>query len=142
MANPTYTDARYTFTAPNENRKYIWTLAVIAEFNAEGMLPDRALVAANLHEPLPNRIVGYDNYWKKNVRSNWGNSRWNALRQAGLITSWRSGNAVHYAITPKGIKLLALARDKSTAMCGGSLVSNDGQRKAGKFVDCAEYVYR
>ena len=125
----TYTDSRYAFTKPTPDRKYVKTLAVIAKFNAEGMLPDRALVAANLHEPLPNRIVGYDNYWKKNVRSNWGCSRWAALRQAGLITSWRSGNSVHYAITDKGIELLGRARDASTASCGGALVSTDAQHK-------------
>ena len=129
-----YTDSRYTFTSPNENRKYIKTLAVIAEFNAKGMLPDRALVAANLHEPDPTHITA-QGAWGK-TRSNWGNSRWAALFQAGLITRWRChGNAVHYAITPKGIELLALARDNSTAWCGGALVSKDGQRKAESFHD-------
>lgn len=133
MANPTYTDSRYAFTSPNEDRKYIKTLAVIAGFNAKGMLPDRALVAANLHEPDPTRITAQGPWGK--TRSNWGNSRWAALFQAGLITRWRSGNAVHYAITPKGIELLALARDNSTAASGGALVSKDGQRKAESFRD-------
>lgn len=135
MANPTYTVSRYAFTSPNEDRKYIKTLAVIAAFNAKGMLPDRALVAANLHEPDPRAVTGYDAFYKKHTRSNWGNARWAALFQAGLITRWRSGNAVHYAITPKGIELLALARDNSTAWCGGALVSKDWQRKAKSFRD-------
>ena len=134
----TYTDSCYVqrqaFTKPNASRKYIKTLAVIAKFNAEGMLPDRALVAANLHEPDPTRITARGDWGKQ--RSNWGNSRWAALRQAGLITSWRSGNAVHYAVTVKGIELLALARDNSTAACGGALVSKDAQRKAKSFRDC------
>lgn len=140
MANPTYTDSRYSFTKPNENRKYVKTLAVISAFNAKGMLPDRALVAANLHEPDPTRITAQGPWGK--TRSNWGNSRWAALRQAGLITSWRNGNAVHYAVTVKGIELLALARDNSTATCGGALVSKDTQRKVGKdgFIDCYEYT--
>lgn len=140
--NPTYTDSHYTFTSPNNDRKYIKTLKVIADFNAKGMLPDRALVAENLHEPDPTKPAAWaatalaEDGYRASPRSNWGNSRWAALFQAGLITRWRChGNAVHYAITPKGIELLALARDNSTASFGGALVSKDGQRKAESFHD-------
>ena len=88
----TYTDARYTFTSPTRDCKYVKTLEVIAGFNAKGILPDRALVSDVLHDPKDH---------------GWGSSRWAALRQAGFITSWRYGNKVHYAITSNGIKLLS-----------------------------------
>ena len=41
-----------------------------------------------------------------NIRRNWGNSRWNALAQAGLIVHHRTGNRVHYTITGAGLTLL------------------------------------
>ena len=103
--NTQYTDSRYTFTSPNANRKYIKTLAAIAAYNARGILPDRALIAEKLGEPDPTEITGKG--WRSgNIRRNWGNSRWNALAQAGLIVHRRTGNRVHYTITGAGLTLL------------------------------------
>ena len=102
----TYTNARYSFTNPTPTRKYVKYLAQIAKCNANGFNPTRKQVQVALGDPDPTRIVGYDNYWKKNVRSNWGNSRWAALRQAGLIRSERVGGSVRYQITSDGLLLL------------------------------------
>lgn len=102
----TYTNARYSFTNPTPKRKYIKYLVQIAKCNANGFNPTRKQVQIALGDPDPTRIVGYDSYWKKNVRSNWGISRWTAMKQAGLIRSERASNVVRYQITGDGLLLL------------------------------------
>ena len=117
----TYTDSRYAFTAATPERKYIKYLAQIAKCNANGFEPTRKQVQVALGDPDPTK----PNDWnRKEARafkqrgekvpmwltrgSNWGNSRWNAMRQAGLIRAERDphGNTVRYQITDEGLMLL------------------------------------
>lgn len=123
MANPTYTDSRYAFTSPNEDRKYIKYLAQIAKCNANGFEPTRAQVQIAVGDPDPTKPSAYaqkeleirrKNHkkiydWMKSP-SNWGISRWTAMKQAGLIRSERVGNTVRYQITGEGLMLLHSVR--------------------------------
>ena len=119
MAAPYYTDSRYTFTAATPERKYIKYLAQIAKYNSDGYEPTRKEVQVWLGDPDPTK----PNAWnRKEARafkqrgekvpvlltrgSNWGISRWTALKQAGLIRSIRKGTTVRYQITGEGFRLL------------------------------------
>lgn len=115
----TYTDSNYAFTAATPERKYIKYLAQIAKCNSNGFEPTRKQVQVALGDPDPTQ----PNDWnRKQIArckrkglvpsktlsrgSNWGNSRWVAMKQAGLIRSIRKGNTVRYQITGEGILLL------------------------------------
>ena len=114
-----YTDSNYTFTDPNKDRRYIAYLAQIEKCNANGFDPTRKQVQCALGDPDPTK----PNDWNREEiarrkrrgleipadlkrGSNWGNSRWAALKQAGLIRSERVGNTVRYQITGEGFRLL------------------------------------
>lgn len=114
-----YTDSNYTFTDPNKDRRYIAYLAQIEKCNANGFDPTRKQVQCALGDPDPTK----PNDWNREEiarrarrgleipadlkrGSNWGNSRWAALKQAGLIRSIRKGNTVRYQITGEGFRLL------------------------------------
>ena len=113
-----YTDSNYTFTDPNKDRRYIAYLAQIEKCNANGFDPTRKQVQVALGDPDPTqpndwnrkeiarrKRAGLD-YKDLERGSNWGNSRWAALKQAGLIRSIRKGNTVRYQITGEGFRLL------------------------------------
>lgn len=104
MTHAYYTDSRYTFTDATPKRKYIKYLAQIAKCNANGFEPTRAQVQIALGDPDPTKKTAFYKYGSD--RCNWGNSRWAAMKQAGLIHSERVGNAVRYRITGQGILLL------------------------------------
>ena len=118
-----YTDSNYTFTAPTPSRRYIDYLAQIAKCNASGFNPTRKQVQVALGDPDPTQPSAYaqkeleirrKNHkkiydWMKSP-SNWGNSRWAALKQAGLIRSERVGKTVRYQITGEGLMLLHSVR--------------------------------
>ena len=119
MTYRTYTDSRYSFTHPTPKRKYVKYLAQIAKCNANGFEPTRAQVQVALGDPDPREPNAWDREMaKKHVArgekvpewlthgSNWGNSRWTAMKQAGLIRSERAGNTVRYQITSDGLLLL------------------------------------
>lgn len=114
-----YTDSDYTFTDATPERKYIKYLAQIEKCNANGFEPTRKQVQVALGDPDPTK----PNAWnRKEARafkrrgekvpvwltrgSNWGISRWTAMKQAGLIRSERVGNTVRYQITGEGFRLL------------------------------------
>lgn len=112
-----YTDSRYTFTAPTPSRRYIDYLAQIAKCNANGFEPTRKQVQVALGDPDPTKPAPGAERWiaegyQVSPRSNWGNSRWNAMRQAGLIRAERDphGNTVRYQITGDGLMLLHSVR--------------------------------
>lgn len=112
-----YTDARYTFTGATPTRKYIDYLAQIAKCNSNGFNPTRKQVQVALGDPDPTKpsqwVLEHPdeaaefNYSK---RSNWGISRWTAMKQAGLLRSERVGNTVRYQITGDGLMLLHSVR--------------------------------
>ena len=106
MAHRVYTDSRYAFTSPSRNRKYIQYLREIEAFNMRGIQPTRKEVQVSLGDPDPTKKTSTWKYGSE--RSNWGNSRWAAMREAGLIRSKRDphGNTVRYQITGDGIMLL------------------------------------
>ena len=118
-----YTDSRYTFTAPTPSRRYIDYLAQIAKCNANGFEPTRKQVQIALGDPDPTQPNKYNQKeleicrknhkkihdWMKSP-SNWGISRWTAMKQAGLIRSERIGNTVRYQITGDGLMLLHSVR--------------------------------
>lgn len=126
MANPTYADSRYAFTSPTRERKYIGYLAQIAKCNANGFEPTRKQVQVALGDPDPTKPSEWNikyvadeiarcrkqhkriPLWAKERQpsSNWGISRWTAMKQAGLIRSERVGNTVRYQITADGLMLL------------------------------------
>ena len=113
--NPTYTDSRYAFTAATPKRKYIKYLAQIAKCNANGFEPTRAQVQVALGDPDPTKPAAGAARWiaegyQVSPRCNWGNARWAAMKQAGLIRSERVGNTVRYQITGEGLMLLHSVR--------------------------------
>lgn len=130
MAHPYYTDSRYTFTDATPKRKYIDYLAQIAKCNANGFEPTRKQVQIALGDPDPSAPSKWNveycseeiarcrkqhkriPLWAKQrqPRANWGNSRWAAMKQAGLIRSARVGNTVRYQITGEGLMLLHSVR--------------------------------
>ena len=106
-----YTDSRYAFTAATPERKYIKYLAQIAKCNANGFEPTRKQVQIALGDPDPTKPAAGAERWiaegyQVSPRSNWGISRWKAMKQAGLIRSERAGNTVRYQITGEGLMLL------------------------------------
>ena len=104
-----YTDSNYTFTDPNKDRRYIAYLAQIEKCNANGFDPTRKQVQVALGDPDPTKPSDWARKhpsWNCTPRCNWGNSRWAALKQAGLIRSERVGNTVRYQITGEGFRLL------------------------------------
>ena len=119
MAHAYYTDSRYTFTDATPSRKYVRYLEQIAKCNANGFEPTRKQVQVALGDPDPSAPCKYNQReierlkkqhkrvpsWLRS-RSNWGVSRWTAMKQAGLIRSERVGNTVRYQITGNGILLL------------------------------------
>lgn len=119
MANAYYTDSHYTFTAATPRRKYIKYLEQIAKCNANGFNPTRKQVQVDLGDPDPTKPTDWNRdlargykrrgeevpVWLK-LGSNWGISRWTAMKQAGLIRSERVGKTVRYQITANGILLL------------------------------------
>lgn len=117
-----YTDSRYTFTAPTPSRRYIDYLAQIAKCNANGFEPTRAQVQVALGDPDPTQPNDWNrkqiarckrqglDYKDLERGSNWGISRWTAMKQAGLIRSERVGNTVRYQITGEGLMLLHSVR--------------------------------
>lgn len=116
MANRVYTDSRYTFTSPDRNRKYIRYLREIEAFNMKGIQPTRKEVQVSLGDPDPTvpsdfvreQAIKHPDWGFFSKRSNWGNSWWAAMREAGLIRSKRDphGNTVRYQITGDGVMLL------------------------------------
>lgn len=117
--NPTYSDSRYTFTGATPERKYIKYLAQIAKCNSNGFEPTRAQVQVALGDPDPTKPNSWNREEAREFKrrgkeipawlkrgSNWGNSRWAAMKQAGLIRSERVGNTVRYQITGEGLLLL------------------------------------
>jgi len=119
MTHQTYTDSRYTFTHPTSKRRYIKYLEQIAKCNANGFEPTRKQVQVALGDPDPTKPNDWNRKlaraakrrgeevpaWMKQ-HSSWGNSRWAAMKQAGLIRSERVGNTVRYQITSDGLLLL------------------------------------
>lgn len=117
-----YTDSNYTFTGATPDCKYIKYLAQIAKYNSDGYEPTRKEVQVWLGDPDPTK----PNDWNRKLiarckrngldykdlerASNWGNSRWAAMKQAGLIRSERVGNTVRYQITADGLMLLHSVR--------------------------------
>ena len=119
MTNAYYTDSHYTFAAATPKRKYIKYLEQIAKCNANGFNPTRKQVQIALGDPDPSapneyrqrRLARCRKHHKRilpwmRARSNWGISRWTAMKQAGLIRAERVGNTVRYQITADGILLL------------------------------------
>lgn len=114
-----YTDSNYTFTDPTPDRRYIEYLAQIEKCNANGFNPTRKQVQVALGDPDPTQPNDWNRrealafkrarhevpVWLKRG-SNWGISRWTAMKQAGLIRSERVGNTVRYQITGEGFRLL------------------------------------
>ena len=121
-----YTDSRYTFTDPVRThkgkrcgvRRYIKYLEQIAKCNAKGYEPTRKEVQVALGDPDPSqpndwnrkqiarcKRAGLD-YKNLERGSNWGISRWTAMRQAGLICGKRVGSTVRYQLTAGGALLL------------------------------------
>ena len=126
-----YTDSNYTFTGATPDCKYIKYLAQIAKYNSDGYEPTRKEVQVWLGDPDPTkpndwnrreaaRVVRASRREGKEIpawvptllksRSNWGCSRWAAMKQAGLIRSERVGNTVRYQITADGLLLLHSVR--------------------------------
>ena len=103
--NIQYSDARYTFTNPTPERKYIKTLDAIRKFNMKGVSPTRKDICLTMGEPDPTEITGMG-WGDKPIRKNWGTSRFNALHQAGLIALSREGKTVRYTLTANGAMLL------------------------------------
>ena len=118
-----YTDSNYTFTAPTPSRRYIDYLAQIAKCNSNGFNPTRKQVQVALGDPDQSAPCDYNQReiarlkkqhkrvpsWLRS-RSNWGISRWTAMKQAGLIRSERVGKTVRYQITSEGLLLLHSVR--------------------------------
>lgn len=117
-----YTDSRYTFTGSTPERKYIRYLEQIAKCNANSFNPTRKQVQVALGDPDPTKPNDWNrkqiarckrkglDYKDLERGSNWGISRWTAMKQAGLIRSERVGNTVRYQITADGLMLLHSVR--------------------------------
>ena len=103
-----YTDSRYTFSDPTPERKYVRTLAAVRDFQRTfHCAPTRSQIALALGEPDPRAVTGYDAFYRKARRSNWGCTRWAALCQAGLLDHCREkGNRVVWFLTPRGADYL------------------------------------
>ena len=118
-----YTDSNYTFTGATPDCKYIKYLAQIAKYNSDGYEPTRKEVQVWLGDPDPTKPSAWSRKQIARCKRegivpsktltrgcNWGNSRWTAMKQAGLIRSERVNGTVRYQITADGLLLLHSVR--------------------------------
>lgn len=95
--------AHYTFKHPNMSRNYMQILDFIANANNAGRQPTRREIQVEMGMPDP----------KSAEHPNWGQERFQALRQAGLVKVTKIGRSLGYTVTPVGHALIAEAKANS-----------------------------